>query len=249
MSHSRIVNFSSIRQRRSLHGFTLIELLVVIAIISLLISILLPSLNKAKELSRQVVCQSNKRQASLSFMMYVQENDGSFPYNHRSGTLDTYAILNHFWTDDPQYYLIKPYVSADAIFQCPSAPEVLSTDGYPVTTTFFSNTLAGLEKWDDFADPKIDPVNIASIRNASETIMLGDSIPQTNMVWSPEANVFDYFRWGFLYNGIYCHGAAAGLRDNLYHNGGYTLSFVDGRAEWYPAGTEPIDDGTWWDLK
>jgi prepilin-type N-terminal cleavage/methylation domain-containing protein/prepilin-type processing-associated H-X9-DG protein len=54
-------------------AFTLIELLVVIAIISLLVSILLPSLQKAKALSRSAVCMSTERGLGLSVMFYCQE--------------------------------------------------------------------------------------------------------------------------------------------------------------------------------
>jgi len=64
--------------RRKAKAFTLIELLVVIAIISLLVSILLPSLNRAKELAKKAVCLSNLHHVSLSYAMYRSESNGRF---------------------------------------------------------------------------------------------------------------------------------------------------------------------------
>jgi prepilin-type N-terminal cleavage/methylation domain-containing protein len=57
-------------------GFTLIELLIVIAIISLLLTILMPTLNQAKELARSAVCLSNLRNLGPAYAMYVSEFHG-----------------------------------------------------------------------------------------------------------------------------------------------------------------------------
>ena len=64
-------------------GFTLVELLVVIGIIALLISILLPSLNRAREQANATKCLNNMRQVGIAFMMYAGENKGLFPMGSR----------------------------------------------------------------------------------------------------------------------------------------------------------------------
>ncbi|MCL2701812.1 MAG: type II secretion system GspH family protein [Phycisphaerae bacterium] len=63
----------------SRRAFTLIELLVVIAIISLLVSILMPSLSKAKELARTSVCATQMRTMMLATMMYTEDNNQRWP--------------------------------------------------------------------------------------------------------------------------------------------------------------------------
>jgi prepilin-type N-terminal cleavage/methylation domain-containing protein len=64
-------------QRRK--GFTLIELLVVIAIIAILVSILLPSIAKARELARRAVCKTNLKGFVNSFVIY-QDVFNKYPY-------------------------------------------------------------------------------------------------------------------------------------------------------------------------
>lgn len=62
-------------------GFTLIELLVVIAIIALLMGILMPSLNSAKEQARKVKCGANLKQIGVGLVLYSEEEDGKLPEN------------------------------------------------------------------------------------------------------------------------------------------------------------------------
>lgn len=85
-------------RRRRVSGFTLIELLVVIAIIALLISILLPSLQKARQQAKRSVCLSHIKGIATSSRVYAAEDDGGWSIPIHPAT---------FWQeqhpDDPTY--------------------------------------------------------------------------------------------------------------------------------------------------
>jgi len=104
-------------------GFTLIELLVVIAIIALLVAILMPALQRVKKQAKVVACQSNLRQWGAIFLMYANENDGSF----LSGLLEgsTSGAGKYWWVTPLQsYYQDEPRPSDgrdEKIRLCPMA--------------------------------------------------------------------------------------------------------------------------------
>ena len=88
-------------------GFTLIELLVVIAIIAILAAILFPVFAQAREKARSISCASNLKQLATSVLMYVQDNDETYPLGVRQDWDSTWASE------------VQPYVKNDAVFRCP----------------------------------------------------------------------------------------------------------------------------------
>lgn len=91
-------------------GFTLIELLVVIAIIAMLLSILMPSLGKAKSVARRIICRNNIRQQCLGITLYAGESDSWVPTQPAGNWLwdvsfwSTNQISNYAGFDDNEVY-------------------------------------------------------------------------------------------------------------------------------------------------
>ena len=87
------------QKRRAMSGFTLVELLVVIGIIALLIAVLLPALQRAKENANSVKCSSNMRQLGTAFVAYAQDHQNKFPPNVGATPPPGYPP-NQAWYDD-----------------------------------------------------------------------------------------------------------------------------------------------------
>ena len=86
------------RPSRRSNAFTLVELLVVIGIIALLVSILLPTLNRARESARRTKCLANLRNIGQLVTMYANRANGQLPIGYNvasSGSGQSY--LNNFW--------------------------------------------------------------------------------------------------------------------------------------------------------
>jgi prepilin-type N-terminal cleavage/methylation domain-containing protein len=86
------------------HAFTLVELLVVIGIIALLISVLLPSLNRARQAGNLVDCQARLQQMGQALQIYVSQNRGLLPWGGIDHTepwtdnvLPSPAMQEGFW--------------------------------------------------------------------------------------------------------------------------------------------------------
>ena len=90
------------RPRRS--AFTLIELLVVVSIISVLVTILLPSLSKAKQLARGTVCLTNVRRLALAGHMYLTENREIFPPVRMKYGRDGGTYINDYGRTKPRWH-------------------------------------------------------------------------------------------------------------------------------------------------
>ena len=170
---------------KGLKGFTLIELLVVIAIISLLVSILLPSLTRAKELAKRAVCCSNLKGAGIAMYMYADDEDESF-VTHR-------WLQSYYFSDQTgirfglKSYYIAGYLGDGRGCFCPEdeqgeKPMIPNHTWMPGYTprTFYGY---GYNGWANTPPTIFNPLKLSDVPNPSGTIGFTDKMWNVNTLY------------------------------------------------------------------
>lgn len=237
-------------------GFTLIELLVVIAIIAMLLSILMPALQRVKATAKGVVCMTNVRRLSVGMQLYFNDNHDYFPPD-RYREQGTYIQVEHYRRYRPRWIWflegIGPVIDPSAYkteeefnkaltmdndyFICPSLADQkfahnIRNGAYGLNYQYISNTRPGPngERFSNF------PNKSTNIKRPVETVLFGDSrgsdIPHGEHAYCMDPPKMAYSKGARHFSpkspsvGPLKYSPADGR-----HLGKACMSFIDGHAE------------------
>lgn len=193
---------------RRRHAFTLVELLVVIGIIALLISILMPSLSRARMAANLVACQSNMKQVATAIHMYANEYKGVLPEMSNAARTGSQGVYIETWislsrilgknvdNENDRAQTLSP------VFTCTEASPDTSQAWAPhLIRTTVLHPRAFPDK-DGETQPALGYIpgrKLSSIRNSSEKIMAweGQQIPWWNMSAEPTGIQLDGYQWNW----------------------------------------------------
>jgi len=223
------------------NGFTLIELLVVIAIIAVLMAILMPALNIAREQARGVACSTNQKTLTLAYIMYASEHDGTV-----CGGLAQPNIVNGVppWAMPPLDY---------------SGGNIVSMDSGPVTREQRYNGLreGALYKYvrdvDAYHCPGDNRITRGTSRGMGPEFLIYRSYSLTDYMRATSPSdqnklfsfkgqatkmlfveeIYDGSAGNYNHNGWSYEPGIGSMWDPLgiFHNNACTFSFMDGHAE------------------
>ncbi len=139
----------SVKNAKLVSGFTLVELLVVISIIAVLLAVMMPALNKAKEGARSVVCKSNQKQIVLAASLWSQDHDGyvvsgmwyvpAKPYENDSSNEAALAVEAIQRGSSLEKYTGSDQSKKNSLYSCPTAAK-FGNSLFSLSSGYFSQS-------------------------------------------------------------------------------------------------------------
>jgi prepilin-type N-terminal cleavage/methylation domain-containing protein/prepilin-type processing-associated H-X9-DG protein len=165
-------------------GFTLVELLVVIGIIALLLSVLMPSLGKARAAAMQVRCAHNLKQIYLAMNLYLGANEDTYPCADDPVSAEPPCWL---WMGRGWRSFVEPYLDTKvneknpSVLWCPQDPtpkEVFESTSYAYSMAFYHSP-EQIDSMSSTADTYSNPVpsvaqRSCNVGNPSGKILIGE---------------------------------------------------------------------------
>ena len=163
-------------------GFTLIELLVVIAIIALLLSVLVPSLRRARASAKRLVCAHNLKQISLAVDLYLYSNDNTYPCAQDPLPAGYWLWMGRGWRS-----FVEPYLGGNidpnnpSVLLCPedkAAKQKYESTSYSYSLAFYHSPeqIADMNTpADTYSNPRPSiPQRSLNVAKPSQKILMGE---------------------------------------------------------------------------
>ena len=203
-------------------AFTLVELLVVIGIIAILMGLLLPALNRARDQAKRITCLSNLRQMVIAAEAYLTENNSTYPIAQYMAADGTYACWD--LTTLPGGTEVVPGLlwgryGAIKIQQCPSFDGGANWLVDPYTGYNYNTSYLGHGQGEAIQAP----AKASAVKNPSQTAIFGDG------QYADGANKFMRAPWPNPGDATFS-GRWSGTQ-GYRHLGQTNVAFCDGHAQ------------------
>src|SRR2546430_1761547 len=201
---------------RDRRAFSLVELLVVIGIIALLIAILMPALQRARDQANRTACMSNVHQLTIGYLQYATEHKFKIMGSNTTTPANSDWIVGDSYGNTEKSLeegLLWPYVKTAKVYHCPA------DSGFHVWTYSISNFLCGEDGGGSLKVVK----SLNQVKHSSDTFVFTE---ENDM----RADSSGYNRNSFM---VLPYPSLQWIDFPANFHKGCTVSFVDGHAIYY----------------